>query len=225
VAVELKAGPFKTAYLGQLSGYLSMLDGFVRKEHENPSIGIVLCKDMNKVFVNYAGRDYEKPMGVATYKTSKDMPHAATIQEPTLSGVAIREGVFKSLQTTEQHFFEWYGKRIDFFVYDSNNLTELDRYSESSDICAMIINMQAFNTSMKEGANNKQARIIFDERDEFGSRRPIDVIAANRPIIIQDEPQKMGGKATQTGIKRFNPLFCLNYSATHRVKYNTAHAQ
>ena len=117
-------------------------------------------------------------------------------------GIAIREGVFKSLQNTEQHFFEQYGRKINFFIYDSDNLTELDRYSESSDICAMIINMQAFNTSMKEGANNKQARIIFDERDEFGSRKPIDVIAANRPIIIQDEPQKMGGKATQAGIKR-----------------------
>lgn len=73
VAVELKAGPFKTSYLGQLSGYLSVLDGFVRKEHENPSIGIVLCKDMNKSFVDYVVRDYDKPMGVATYKTSKDM--------------------------------------------------------------------------------------------------------------------------------------------------------
>lgn len=138
-------------------------------------------------------------------------------------GIAIREGVNKSLQSTEQHFFEQYGKRINFFIYDSDNLTELDRYSESSDICAMIINMQAFNTSMKEGANNKQARIIFDERDEFGSRRPIDVIAANRPIIIQDEPQKMGGNATRQGIKRFNPLFCINYSATHKVKHNTVY--
>lgn len=73
VAVELKRGPFKTSYLGQLSGYLSILDGFVRKAHENPSIGLVLCKDMNKAFVDYVVRDYEKPMGVATYKTSKDM--------------------------------------------------------------------------------------------------------------------------------------------------------
>jgi type III restriction enzyme len=138
-------------------------------------------------------------------------------------GIAIREGVYKSLQSTEQHFFEEYGKKIDYFVYDSSNLTELDRFSESPDICAMIINMQAFNTSMKENANNKQARIIFSERDEFGSRRPIDVIAANRPIIIQDEPQKMGGKATQEGIKHFNPLFCLNYSATHRVHHDTVY--
>lgn len=74
VAVELKTGKFKTAYLGQLQGYLSVLDGFERKPHENPSIGIILCKDMNKSFVDYVIRDYAKPMGVATYKTSQDMP-------------------------------------------------------------------------------------------------------------------------------------------------------
>ena len=73
VAVELKKGPFKTAYLGQLSGYLSILDGFEKKPHENPSIGLILCKDMNKSFVDYVIQDYDKPMGVATYKTSKDM--------------------------------------------------------------------------------------------------------------------------------------------------------
>ena len=73
VAVELKRGKFKTSYLGQLQGYLSVLDGFERKPHENPAIGIILCKDMNKSFVDYVIRDYTKPMGVATYKTSKDM--------------------------------------------------------------------------------------------------------------------------------------------------------
>ena len=74
VAVELKRGPFKTAYLGQLQGYLSILDGFEKKPHENPSIGIILCKNMEKSFVDYVIQDYKKPMGVATYKTSKDMP-------------------------------------------------------------------------------------------------------------------------------------------------------
>ena len=74
VAVELKTGKFKTSYLGQLQGYLSVLDGFERKPHENPSIGLILCKDMNKSFVDYVIQDYAKPMGVATYKTSKDMP-------------------------------------------------------------------------------------------------------------------------------------------------------
>lgn len=73
VAVELKTGKFKTSYLGQLQGYLSVLDGFERKPHENPSIGLILCKDMNKSFVDYVIQDYSKPMGVATYKTSKDM--------------------------------------------------------------------------------------------------------------------------------------------------------
>ena len=73
VAVELKRGKFKTSYLGQLQGYLSELDGFERKSHENPAIGIILCKDMNKSFVDYVIQDYTKPMGVATYKTSKDM--------------------------------------------------------------------------------------------------------------------------------------------------------
>lgn len=128
--------------------------------------------------------------------------------------IAIREGVNKTFQTTEQHFFEQYGKRIRYFVYNSDRLTELDRYSEDDGICCMIINMQAFNTSMKEGAKNKYARKIFEPQDDFQSRKPIDVIAANRPIVIQDEPQKMGGKATQDGIRRFNPLFSLSYSAT-----------
>ena len=74
VAVELKSGAFKTSYLGQLQGYLSILDGFEKKPHENPSIGLILCKDMEKLFVDYVIQDYKKPMGVATYKTSRDMP-------------------------------------------------------------------------------------------------------------------------------------------------------
>lgn len=140
--------------------------------------------------------------------------------------VAIREGVFKSLQNTEQHFFEQYGKAIRYFIYDSDRLNDLDAYSQSTDINCMIINMQAFNSSMKEGAKNKAARIIFDERDEFGSRRPIDVIAANNPIVIVDEPQKMGkrGGATQKGIAHFNPLFVLGYSATHKEKHDLVYA-
>ncbi|WP_418239574.1 DEAD/DEAH box helicase family protein, partial [Ellagibacter isourolithinifaciens] len=140
--------------------------------------------------------------------------------------VAIREGVAKSLENTQEHFFSQYHKKIRFFIYDSDNLTELDSYSQSSDVNCMVINMQAFNASMKEGAKNKAARIIFDERDEFSSRRPIDVIAANRPIVICDEPQKMGkkGGATQKGIARFNPLFVLNYSATHKEKHDLVYA-
>lgn len=73
VCVELKSGPFKTAYLGQLAGYLRVLDDEVRKPNENPSIGIILCKSANKKFVEYVIQDYNKPMGVATYKTTVDM--------------------------------------------------------------------------------------------------------------------------------------------------------
>lgn len=134
--------------------------------------------------------------------------------------IAIREGVKKSFDITQDHFMELYGKKARYFVYNSDNLNQIDTYSQSADISVMIINTQAFNTSMKEGGKNKYARIIYDKRDEFGSRRPIDVIAANRPIIILDEPQKMGGAATQTALARFNPLFTLNYSATHREAHN-----
>ena len=134
--------------------------------------------------------------------------------------IAIREGVKKSFDITQDHFMEQYGKKARYFVYNSDNLSQLDIFSQSADISVMIINTQAFNTSMKEGAKNKAARIIYDKRDAFGSRRPIDVIAANRPIVILDEPQKMGGAATQTALARFNPLFTLNYSATHRETHN-----
>ncbi|PLS31704.1 restriction endonuclease [Bifidobacterium margollesii] len=145
--------------------------------------------------------------------------------------IAIREGVAKSLRTTADYFYtsgmdgtQGYGKRLAWFVYDSSNLTQLDFFASSPDIAVMIINMQAFNTSMKEGGRSKESRIIFSERDEFGSRKPIDVIAATRPIIILDEPQKMGGKATQNGIDLFKPLFTLNYSATHKIHHDLVYS-
>lgn len=128
--------------------------------------------------------------------------------------VAIREGVRKSFETMQDHFMEYYGKKARCFIYDSKNLAEIDNFSQSADINVMIINIQAFN------ARGKDARRIRTELDEFGSRRPIDVIKANRPILILDEPQKMGGTATQESLKEFNPLFCLNYSATHKQHHN-----
>ena len=138
--------------------------------------------------------------------------------------IAIREGVKKSFEITQDHFMEYYGKKARFFVYNSSNLNQLDSFSSNAGINVMIINMQAFNTSMKEGGKSKEARIIYDKRDEFGSRRPIDVIKANNPIIILDEPQKMGGDATQKALKNFNPLFTLNYSATHAKHHNLVYA-
>ena len=134
--------------------------------------------------------------------------------------IAIREGVYKTFQITQDHFMEHYGKKARFFVYNSQNLTELDNFSASSGINVMIINIQAFNTSLKEDARSKEARRIYEKLDEFGSRRPIDVIKANHPILILDEPQKMGGDKTQKALANFNPLFCLNYSATHVQHHN-----
>ena len=134
--------------------------------------------------------------------------------------IAIREGVYKTFQITQDHFMEYYGKKARFFIYNSKNLTELDNFSASSGINVMIINIQAFNTSLKEDAKSKEARRIYEKLDEFGSRRPIDVIKANRPILILDEPQKMGGDKTQEALANFNPLFCLNYSATHVQHHN-----
>ena len=138
--------------------------------------------------------------------------------------IAIREGVAKSFKMLEEHFMEYYGKKARWFIYNSSNLQQLDSFSSDSGLSVMIINTQAFAASMKEGGRSKESRIIYSKRDEFGSRRPIDVIAANHPIIIMDEPQKMEGDATQAGIKRFNPLFVLNYSATHKTKHDTIYA-
>lgn len=138
--------------------------------------------------------------------------------------IAIREGVKKSFEITQDHFMEEFQKKIRYFVYDSKNLNQLDSFSSNSGINCMIINMQAFNTSLKEGGRNKESRIIYSKRDEFGSRRPIDVLKVNNPILILDEPQKMGGKATQTALKNFNPLFTLNYSATHAKQNNLVYA-
>lgn len=134
--------------------------------------------------------------------------------------IAIREGVKKSFEVTTDHFMEYYGKKARFFIYNSSNLNQLDNFSSNSGINVMIINTQAFATSLKEGGRSKESRIIYSKRDEFASRRPIDVIKANRPILILDEPQKMGGDVTQKALKNFNPLFSLNYSATHAKHHN-----
>ncbi len=124
--------------------------------------------------------------------------------------IAIREGVYKSFQVTQEHFAEQYGKKIRFFIYNSSKLTELDRFASDSSISAMIINSQAFN------AKGKDARRIYMELDEFRSRRPIDIIAKTNPIVIIDEPQSVEGKQTKKNLEEFHPLMTLRYSATHR---------
>ena len=133
--------------------------------------------------------------------------------------IAIREGVAKSFEITADHFMEHYGKKARFFIYNSSNLNQIDNFSASSGINVMIINTQAFASSLKEDGKSKEARIIYSKRDEFQSRRPIDVIKANRPIVIIDEPQKVG-EVGRKALSGFNPLFTLNYSATHKKQNN-----
>ena len=124
--------------------------------------------------------------------------------------VAIREGVYKSFQVTQEHFAEEYGKKVRFFIYNSSQLTEIDRFASDNSINVMIINSQAFN------AKGKDARRIHMKLDEFRSRRPIDIIAKTNPILIIDEPQSVEGKQTKENLKQFNPLMTLRYSATHK---------
>jgi type III restriction enzyme len=131
--------------------------------------------------------------------------------------IAIREGVQKSLQITAEHFTESYGKKVRFFTYNSRRLHELESFSSDAGINVMVINIQAFNA---RGADNRR---IYDELDDFQSRKPIDVIASNRPILILDEPQKMEGAATMDALPKFRPLFILRYSATHRTQHNRVH--
>lgn len=128
--------------------------------------------------------------------------------------VAIREGVHKSLEMMADHFQEQYGKKARFFIYDSKALHHLESFSSNAGINVMVINVQAFN------ATGKDNRRIYDELDEFQSRRPIDVISRNRPILILDEPQKMGAEKTLQSLANFKPLFILRYSATHKRDYN-----
>lgn len=132
----------------------------------------------------------------------------------------------------QEHFAQEYGKRTQYFVYNSKQLSKIDAFASDAGMHVMIINTQAFNASMDEEKStdkmekgklkkaDKAARIIFERRDEFGSRRPIDVLAQTHPIMIIDEPQSVLGvdkkNKTRKGIAMFKPLFTLLYSATHR---------
>ena len=124
--------------------------------------------------------------------------------------IAIREGVYKTFEITQEHFAEEYGKKVRFFIYNSAQLTEIEHFASDNSISVMIINAQAFN------ARGKDARRIYMKLDEFRSRRPIDIIAKTNPILIIDEPQSVEGKQTKENLKQFHPLMTLRYSATHR---------
>lgn len=131
--------------------------------------------------------------------------------------IAIREGVAKSLEITAEHFLETYHKKARFFIYNSKQLHHLESFSSDAGINVMVINVQAFAA---RGADNRR---IYDVLDDFQSRKPIDVISANRPILILDEPQKMEGAATLKSLEEFKALMVLRYSATHKTTHNKIH--
>lgn len=147
--------------------------------------------------------------------------------------IAIREGVLKSFESMQEHFAQEYnGKRMQYFIYNSKQLSKIDAFASDAGMHVMIINTQAFNSSFDEDSSkdkmvkgkvkkaDKTARIIFDKRDEFNSRRPIDVLSQCHPSMIIDEPQSVlgvdKGNKTRKGLALFKPLFTLLYSATHR---------
>src|SRR5699024_4372939 len=129
--------------------------------------------------------------------------------------IAIREGVKKSFDVTADHFQQFYGTKPRSFVYNSSQLHELERFSSDAGVQVMIINIQAFN------ATSKDNRRIYDELDDFQSRRPIDVIAANRPIVIIDEPQKIEAQKSLAALARIKAFMMLRYFATNMVYHYT----
>ena len=131
--------------------------------------------------------------------------------------IAIREGVAKSLEITAEHFMETYQKKARFFIYNSKQLHHLESFSSDAGINVLVINVQAFAA---RGADNRR---IYEVLDDFQSRRPIDVISANRPILILDEPQKMEGAQTLKSLEEFKALMVLRYSATHKTTHNKIH--
>lgn len=131
--------------------------------------------------------------------------------------VAIREGVKKSFEVTAEHFQQAYGTKPRAFIYNSSQLHELERFSSDAGVQVMVINIQAFN------ATGKDNRRIYDVLDDFQSRKPIDVISANRPIVIIDEPQKIGAPKSLEALSRFHALMVLRYSATHKVEHTKVH--
>jgi len=189
------------------------------QRHQN----LPICEALIKTKVCDINLDIEMETGTGkTYCYIKTMfelnkRHGWTKFIVVVPSIAIREGVHKSFEITAEHFLEDYHKRVRFFIYNSKQLHNLESYSSDAGINMMIINVQAFN------ARGKDARRIYEELDDFQSRRPIDVIKQNRPILILDEPQKMEGKKTLDSLKEFDPLMILRYSATHKTQHNKIH--
>lgn len=136
--------------------------------------------------------------------------------------IAIKEGVYKSFQVTQEHFKEKYDNAIySYFVYDSNQLTRIQEFATSTNVEIMIINIDAFRKSFTAPDKETKANLIHRESDKLSGNKPIDLIASTNPIVIIDEPQSVDGtKKSKEAIASLNPLVTLRYSATHKEVYN-----
>ncbi len=200
---------------------LENLQGIQRRQN------LTLSPEMKKTSVCAVNLDIEMETGTGKtycyiktmFELNRDYGWSKFIV--VVPSIAIREGVLQSFKDMAEHFLEQYGKRPRYFVYNSKQLHNLESYSSDAGINVMIINVQAFNAQKNLSKNaSAEARRIFAELDDFQSRRPIDVIKKNRPILILDEPQKMEGKATTEKLAEFDPLMILRYSATHKTEHN-----
>lgn len=130
--------------------------------------------------------------------------------------IAIKEGVYKSLQITEDHFKGLYaGTPFDYFLYDSSKLGQVRNFATSPQIQIMVVTVGAIN---KKDVNN-----LYKDSEKTGGEKPIDLIKATRPIIIVDEPQSVDGGLEGRGkeaLGLMNPLCTLRYSATHADKHH-----
>lgn len=211
-----KIDPYRAFRNYELEYYMDdkkILENITRVQREND------IKESDKLIGKY-NLNIEMETGVGkTYTYIKTMyelnkAYGWTKFIIVVPSIAIREGVYKSFQITEDHFYNEYNKKINYFIYNSKNLSEIANYARSTFISVMIINSQAFS------ATGQDVRKIRSESEYFNSRVPLEVIAKTNPILIIDEPQSVEGKKTKEGIKEFNPLFILRYSATHKDKYN-----
>ena len=199
---------------------IALLDNITQVQHQQ---NLPQSSELVKTKVSKVNLDIEMETG-----TGKTYCYIKTIFELNkqygwrkfiivVPSIAIREGVAKSLEITAEHFLETYQKKARFFIYNSKQLHQLERFSSDAGVNVMVINVQAFAA---RGADNRR---IYEELDDFQSRRPIDVISANRPILILDEPQKMEGAATLKSLEEFKALMVLRYSATHKTTHNKIH--
>lgn len=136
--------------------------------------------------------------------------------------VAIREGVYKSLQITEEHFNELYDRQpLEYFIYDSDKLDRVRNFATATTIQVMIINIDAFRKSFIDPEKEDKANVIHRPNDRLNGYKPIEFIQETNPIVIIDEPQSVDTtEKSKEAIRSLNPLCTLRYSATHVDKYN-----